>query len=168
MLRPLLLPLLILLASGCHSSCGSCGDGECTTETSKVPAEPVETSPAVAWQSLVRGVSSGVREPRRIVARSAEDWAAFWVTHAADRIPAESVPMVDFTKDMVVGIVLGERPTAGYEVEIVSVAREGDRLVVRTREVRPAPDSVQAQVITVPFALATISRFGGEVAFAGE
>ena len=36
---------------------------------------------------------------------------------ALGRHSAERVPTIDFSRAMVVGVFLGSRPTAGYEVE---------------------------------------------------
>jgi hypothetical protein len=66
---------------------------------------------------------------------------------------------------MMVGVFIGNRPTAGYRVEIAGVRRDGDALIVSWREVAPAPDAVVNQVVTTPFALAAVTRHEGPVRF---
>jgi len=57
-----------------------------------------------------RGVQCGVQEPRHAVFQHADKWQSFWEKAMA---PYSSrlakVPPIDFNKDMVVGVFLGER-----------------------------------------------------------
>ena len=48
--------------------------------------------------------------------------------------PTEKMPVIDFTKSMVVGIFLGSKPSAGYEVEIVAVRAQEKDLVIEYAE----------------------------------
>jgi hypothetical protein len=114
------------------------------------------------------GVSSGIHEARRSVVRTPEEWTALWTKHAGERLPSDPVPVIDWTKDMVVVVVLGDRPTGGYSVEISGVEQLKDKLVVRSHAIEPAPGSVQTQAVTSPFAFRTVPRFDGEVEFREE
>ena len=62
--------------------------------------------------------------------RTAAEWKALWKDHA----PTEKMPAVDFAKNMVVGIFLGSKPSAGHDVEIVGVRTQEKDL---DRRVRP-------------------------------
>jgi hypothetical protein len=64
-----------------------------------------------------------------------------------------------------VGVFLGNRPSAGYRVEVAGVRRDGDALVVSWREVTPAPGATVSQTVTTPFALAAVTRHDGPVRF---
>jgi hypothetical protein len=44
----------------------------------------------------------------------------------------------------------GERPTAGYEIEILGVTRSGGLCTVEYRVDPPGPDAIVAQVISYP------------------
>jgi len=75
------------------------------------------------------------------------------------------VPAVDWSTEMVAGVFLGSRNTAGYTVEILSVAPEQGALVVRYRQREPASDAITAQIITTPYHLVAVPRNAGEVKF---
>ena len=107
------------------------------------------------------GQNSEVEIPRQAVARSAEEWDALWRSHA----PQRSRPAVDFANSMVVGIFLGQRPTAGFGVSIVGTREEQARLVVQYRETRPRPDAITAQVLTAPYHIVTIAKRAGAITF---
>lgn len=110
--------------------------------------------------TLARGPDSGIVQPRQVVVRSIEAWQALWKDHASGAPPA-----VDFSHSMVLGVFLGSRPTAGYDVEIVQVRRTGSGLVAEYIERRPAPGALTAQVLTAPYHLVRVARAEGPVEF---
>ena len=111
--------------------------------------------------TVAQGAMSGIEEPRQAVVRTAAEWRALWKEHA----PGQAAPVVDFAQSMVVGVFLGSRPTAGFEVVITAVRQEGGRTVVDYVERRPPPDELTAQVLTSPFHVVRAMRATGEVEF---
>jgi len=111
---------------------------------------------AVPIRSLDKGASSQVDVARQAAVQSAAEWNTLWSQHAGDR----DRPPVDFTKEMVLAVFLGTRPTAGFSVEIVGAREEGATLIVSYRETRPQPGSVAAQVLTSPYHLVAVPKHG--------
>jgi hypothetical protein len=116
---------------------------------------------AVPMRTIDKGTQSLVDDGRNVTVRTADEWTGLWRQHKADR-PA---PPVDFSREMVVGVFLGSRPTSGYQVEIVGVREEGESLVVEYRVTSPGRDAMTAQVITMPYHLVAVPRLSGEVKF---
>lgn len=116
---------------------------------------------APALRTLDKGDQSNMDDAKQAVARTAAEWTALWNQHSPDR----PRPAVDFSKDMVVGVFLGSRPTAGWVLEIVSAAPEGDAFVVRYRELAPPPGAVTAQVITSYHHLVAVPKTSATVRF---
>ena len=75
------------------------------------------------------------------------------------------MPVVDFTKSMVLGVFLGSRNTAGYRVTIAGIERSSATVGVTYREERPGGRDMLAQVITFPHHLVRVERIDGEVKF---
>ena len=111
---------------------------------------------AVPIRSLDKGASSQVDAARQAAVQSAAEWNTLWSQHAGDRAKGP----VDFTKEMVLAVFLGTRPTAGFSVEIVGAREEGATLIVSYRETRPQPGSVAAQVLTSPYHLVAVPKHG--------
>jgi len=114
-----------------------------------------------ALRTLAKGDQSNMDDAKQAVARTAAQWTALWNQHSPDR----PRPAVDLSKDMVVGVFLGSRPTAGWVLEIVSAAPDGDAFVVRYRELAPPPGGVTAQVITSYHHVVAVPKFAGQVKF---
>ena len=127
----------------------------------------VQTSgSSIPMKTIEKGAQSNVEDPRLVVVRSSNEWATLWRAHAPDRPP----PSVDFSRDMIVGVFLGSRPTAGYQVEIVGARLDQETkaqgtLVVQYRVTAPPAGAVTAAVLTMPYHLVAVAARGGEVKF---
>ena len=112
-------------------------------------------------RQLGKGDQSNVDDARQTVARTAEEYSTLWRLHAPDR----PQPKVDFAKEMVVGVFMGSRPTAGFAIEILGTRDEAGTLVVQYRETRPARGMITAQVITSAYHIVAISSRPATVRF---
>ena len=93
--------------------------------------------------------------------RTAAEWKALWKDHA----PTEKMPSVDFAKNMVVGIFLGSKPSAGHEVEIVGVRTQEKDLIVEYVQKQPGRGTMAAQILTEPYHLVAVPTHAGTVRF---
>jgi hypothetical protein len=96
-----------------------------------------------------------------VTVRSAAEWASLWKENGAPG----ALPAVDFSREMVVGVFLGSRPTAGYGVEIVRAVGNSGALVVEYIETAPSRDAITAQILTAPYHLVAIPKHDGAVTF---
>ena len=112
-------------------------------------------------RTIEKGAQSNVDDVLRASAKSAAEWTALWKKHNYDK-PA---PSVDFSKEMVVAVFMGSRPSAGFAVEVVSAAERDGKLVVSYKETMPPAGSVSAQVLTAPYHIAAIPKSSAPVVF---
>jgi hypothetical protein len=121
----------------------------------------------LTFSTVELGASSGIREPTRIVVRASREWLLVWARHAGS-IGAVQAPPVDFSREMVVGVFMGERETGGYQVEIIGVERTASvlRVLYVTRE--PEPGAILTQALTQPFHLVRLARDDAFVSFIRE
>ena len=125
------------------------------------PPPGPSSAPSVPMQIIATEMMSNIDQPRQAAARTAAEWSALWRQHAGDT-PA---PRVDFASSTVVGVFLGSKMSAGYQVEIVGTRRQGDALIVEWAERSPGRGDVTAQVITSPAQIVAIPKFAGEIRF---
>ncbi len=97
-----------------------------------------------------------------MVARTEEEWRALWAAHGG---PSTRAPHVDFASRMVAAVFAGERPTPGYDVEIVESRHEGPALALLVESRRPDPGFVVPQIIMTPFHIVSLPRYEGDVIF---
>jgi len=116
----------------------------------------------VPFVSIGRGTTSRIADPLEIVIQSEQEFLAFWTQHAPSDAPP---PPVDFATDLVVGIFAGQRPTAGYQVEIMRVERGGTGIHVIYQIKSPSKDALVAQMLTQPFHLIRLPRLNLPIQF---
>jgi len=133
------------------------------TEIAMKPALPV------SFRSVGKGYRSGVRVPLQVVARSQNDWTALWRQHVSDDLSSRPPPTIDFEKEVVVALFLGERPTGGYDVQISRAEQTNDGLIIYYREKDPSPGGMVIQALTQPFHIVRIiGEVNSEVIFRRE
>jgi uncharacterized membrane protein len=115
--------------------------------------------------TIARGDASRVSEPRRVVARTDEEWRALWAAHAG---PDGEAPALDMGWVTVAAVFAGEKPTAGYGVEISAAeygaadhaeyTGQGRSVTLVVEEHHAAPGGILAQVITSPFHIVSVPK----------
>jgi hypothetical protein len=76
-------------------------------------------------------------------------WEAFWSARP-DPVPQDSI---DFSRDIVLCVFRGQKPTGGYGISVTSIQRRGDNITVSLEMSDPAPGSMLTQALTNPFAV---------------
>jgi PrcB C-terminal len=109
--------------------------------------------------TIAKGNRSGVREPLQLVIRTQDEWNAFWKRYSSINTNPPPAPIIDFNREMVVGVFLGEKSTGGYEVEIVRAERRDSSLYFYYREESPAVGAIVTQVLTQPFHLVKVAKY---------
>ena len=105
----------------------------------------------ISFQTVAKGSRSGVREPLQIVIRSQAEWDALWKRHVSIETNPSPPRAIDFNKEIVIGVFLGEKPTGGYDMEIIRAEQTAGALVIHYREKNPPPGAIVIQVLTQPF-----------------
>ena len=123
-------------------------------------AAVLQTAPP-PLRTVGKGPMSAIDQPRQVTVRSAAEWGALWKENGAK----SPLPAVDFSREMVVGVFVGTRSTAGYGVEIVRAIGNSSTLVVEYVETAPSRGTITAQVLTAPYHLVAIPKRDGTVVF---
>lgn len=105
--------------------------------------------------------TSGLVHPTRIVVHDAATFAALW-TGAFGDYP---VPMVDFTRQMVIVASMGAQPTGGYLIRVDDVASESGRVSIRIVSAVPGRGCLVTQAPTQPVDFALVSGVSGRIEF---
>ena len=112
-------------------------------------------------RTVDKGEQSNIDEAKQVVVRTEAEWTKLWQQHSPDR----QRPAVDFSKEMIVGVFMGSRPTAGYNLSIVSTFAKDGQVLVRYQESTPRPGTITAQILTFPYHLVAIAKAPGDVKF---
>ncbi|MFN0243075.1 MAG: protease complex subunit PrcB family protein [Planctomycetota bacterium] len=114
------------------------------------------------FRSLLRGYGSGVRESGIRVARSQEEWTKLWAEHSAHTLPRPQAPDIDWKNEMVVCVLLGERPSGGFSIQVEEVDDQSKPWIVYARERVPAEGALVPMMMTAPYHMVVTERHDGE------
>jgi PrcB C-terminal len=88
---------------------------------------------------------TGIAEARRLVIRDANAWAELW-----SELGVGERPEVDFTRDMVIVVAAGQRPTGGHEITVDQVTQSDGNLTISVLETSPGPNCMTTASLTQP------------------
>jgi hypothetical protein len=123
--------------------------------------------PALAQESFTRMLTqrtSGFDEPAELVIRDRAALEAAWA-RVFNQVQGNPAPAVDFTRESVLLVALGNRSTGGHDVHVEAVSRSGDGAVVRYSATSPGPGCVTTQGVTSPVDVVRVPRIAGTVRF---
>lgn len=113
---------------------------------------------AFAIRRLEKGSHSGVIEPRQVVNKDEAGWRRLWGEHQPPGQPARPLPEIDFTKEMVILVAMGQRFSGGFTIEIEKVETSRGRLTIFVRPEAPPPGAMVTQALTAPFEIVAVPR----------
>jgi PrcB C-terminal len=85
--------------------------------------------------------------------RSKEQWQHFWTRHAISEPPT-----MDFSRDMVIAVFMGEQRSHGSAIEIQRVEYKSVLLKVLSQVVKPPSDTTTLQVPTQPYHIIKLQK----------
>lgn len=105
-------------------------------------------------RTIEKGDQSNIDAAKQVLVRTDAEWTTLWQQHTPDH----PRPAVDFSKEMVVGVFMGSRPSAGFSTTILGATAGNGVLIVRYAERVPAPGRISAQILTFPYHLVAIPK----------
>jgi hypothetical protein len=124
--------------------------------------DPLHT---IKWSTLQSGQHSRIERPTTRVLNNEAELQAYW-RDAMGESPTAAPRGIEFGKEMLLAIHLGDRPTGGYKVHVQSISRtRAAELTVEYVETEPAPGSANIQVRTSPWTLVRMERSAGNLNF---
>lgn len=90
----------------------------------------------LSFNQIDMNSQSGVKQKKTVVVKDQNAWKILWKEHATQ---GEDLPQIDFTKNMVVGVFLGEKPSACYSIRDVQIWKVGTQMNVTHTNILPGP-----------------------------
>ncbi len=123
-------------------------------------AEEQEEGPLKIVRVELSGLNARGVDAGEYVFKDSGEWESFRRKHGGG--PA---PEIDFERDFLVAVFLGQRPNPGYSVRIVGAKKSEGEVVVEVVEYQPSPGMMYAQVLVYPFDAALVPKADGSIRF---
>lgn len=135
-----------------------------TSACSSPPPDPqAELHPA--YTIIDQGVHSGLTLSKQLVIGNPADWQELWGVHQSNRRPTRPLPPIDFSKDMIIAVFLGEQPTGGHRVMIRGLEKTPGSLQVSISIDAPDKDALVTMALTQPYVIIRTLRTNLPVQF---
>lgn len=135
-----------------------------TENTGVFGAQLLATSPLP--DPVITVLNSGIPDRRRVVIRTATEWAALWNEVTANVSPAPPVPEIDFGSEMLLVASMGTQRSGGHTIGIDSVYLAGGGIIhAVVRETSPADSCVVTAALTAPVTAVRMARSSVPVEF---
>ena len=119
----------------------------------------------VSFETLIEDQMGGyVKEEIRVISDRKSLLEVYGYVNRI-RKPGFSIPEIDFSKETVIAVFMGEKTTGGYGVIVEDVKEEKGKLVVAIKETKPSPGDMIITVITQPFCVVKINSSNKELVF---
>lgn len=132
----------------------------CAMANAQGPGEPPAEQPP--WK--LAGPRSAITSARNLVIRDAGQFARVWKEHQPQGMEA-ALPRVDFSRQDVVAVFAGSRPTGGFAVEIGRPQVRSGRAEIPVIIWKPGPGMMVTQAFTSPFAFQAVPKLPRIVRF---
>jgi len=120
----------------------------------------------LAWETVAAGnQATGVDDRRFQLITDRQQLTSIWAQAHATQLQPPSTPRVDFSRETLIAIFLGQQRSGGYGVEVVRVSEEGGELYLDVRFTEPAAGAITSQALTSPWTLVRVLRGGYQVAW---
>jgi hypothetical protein len=86
------------------------------------------------------------------------DFLETWKMVAGNQLPVPPAPKVDFSKNRIITIFLGQRPTGGYSIRYKSASMLENTLQLVIETFSPSPSSIVTQAITSPYIMLEVKN----------
>ncbi len=115
----------------------------------------------VLWEVMAEGSqATGGESARYLMVRNQTELLTVWNQAYGTQLSVPAVPDTDFERETILAIFLGQKPTGGYQVEVVDVAQEATDLFVDLIEREPAEGAITTQALTNPWLMIRVLRGG--------
>ena len=146
--------LLLTILIGCSSS-----------KNVDTPVEKNNENTQLSFEVLVEDQIGGfIKEEIRII-KTRESLLEVYGYVNRIRKPGFSIPKVDFSKETIIAVFMGEKTTGGFSVTIENVKEKNKKLIVKIKETKPGSKDMVTMAITQPFCFVKINKADKEFVF---
>ncbi len=111
---------------------------------------------SIPYKILFNNEHSNIKEKKNVVIKNITDLKVIYASINSTRRPGLPLPKVNFKKEKVLGLFLGEKSSSGYQIQIDSIQNNGKEIVVNYKI--NTPKRMASMVITQPTLLILIPK----------
>ena len=132
------------------------------TDESAYQAPPEQ----LLWETLASGTrATGFSTASFRLVHDEAELNRLWSRFYGAQLTIPAAPRLNFERETVIAVMLGDKPSGGFDVEVIRVFEEQNELYVDVKITEPAEGAVTSQALTSPWSLITVLRGNYRVAW---
>jgi hypothetical protein len=108
---------------------------------------------------------SGLDEPLRLIITDPDAWREIWKRIHSNHSELPPLPEVDFSRDKILVVALGARPTGGYGIIIDGAYERDDRIEVIVQSQSPGKSCMTTQAVIQPVDIVLLPKMDRPIVF---
>ena len=104
------------------------------------------------------GDNGGFKTNTNLVISTQEEFLKIWDQAFAYYMNKETAPSIDFEKNVVLLVALGQKTSGGHTIKVSSVVETKDSTIVNILKTSPGKSCMTAEVITYPYQIVQIEK----------
>ncbi len=108
---------------------------------------------------------AGNKSSGYFVLNDKESWEKFYVDLRGSPTIDLAVPPVDFSASTVIAVVMGQKSTGGYSIEITKIVEGGTNLLAYVNETSPGRGALVTEALTQPYHIVKTQKITKPVEF---
>ena len=148
-----LLATYIFILSSCSSS----------SNINKKP-KPLHQN-TIAFETLAQDFYGGMVDSKSIVINDETSLNNIYNLISKDRTPKLEIPEINFNKETVIALFLGEKNSGGYSINVEQIMNVKDKVNVVYKITSPKAGEMVTSVMTQPYCIVKIPKTLKEIVF---
>lgn len=118
------------------------------------------------WEILAEGNQAiGFSQSDYIFITDESQLLSVWNKAYGAQLSVPALPQIDFTRETLVAIFMGEKPTGGFGIQIDDISLDQGAVYINMQLLEPAPGMMMTQALTSPWMMVRILRGGVNAAW---
>lgn len=117
----------------------------------------------ITFEVLLEGTHGGYKDAEFMVIDNSKDLKQIYTHLNKIRKPGFPIPKINFEKELVLALFMGEKSSGGYTILISEIEEVKDKVHVFIKKTKP--EGMAATVITRPFYFCKIPKTDKEIVF---
>ena len=109
--------------------------------------------------------NSGIVKRLRIVIRDRDAWVELWKQLSSKQFPQPPLPEIDFSREMLIVVAMGEQGTGGFSISVDGVYEKNNKIEVIVKSFRPGKKCMLTQALTQPVDVVRLKKSDYSVVF---
>ncbi len=117
----------------------------------------------IAFDIIAQDEFGGMTDSKFIVIKDEATFSEIFKLIGKGRLPELELPTIDFKKETVIALFLGEKASGGYSITVEQIVAINDKVNVAYKVASPKPGDMVTTVMTQPYCIIKMPKTSKEI-----